>query len=182
MQIRDRLLAAAETEFAAKGAIDARLADIRQSAQVSVGALYHHFPDKSALYLQVWQQALDDYQEDFWNQLRAGGDAERGVRAVVTGHLRWVEDHPAKARILAMQRPAGLVNSAEFIRNVLGWWHTHETYGSVGSFDADILYALWLGPAQELSRLWLAGEITTTPTAAAATLADAAWHTLRRKP
>jgi len=39
----------ARRRFASDGAIAATLDEIRRDADVSVGALYHHFPDKPAL-------------------------------------------------------------------------------------------------------------------------------------
>ncbi|RFZ67420.1 hypothetical protein BB170200_00962 [Mycobacterium marinum] len=43
--------------------------------------------------------------------------------------------------------------------------------------------ALWLGPAQELVRAWLLGNLAAPPNAAdAAILADAAWLCLRAGP
>jgi AcrR family transcriptional regulator len=49
-ETRDRVLAAAEEVFAAKGYEGARMADIAQAAGCSVGALYQRFKDKDALF------------------------------------------------------------------------------------------------------------------------------------
>ena len=182
MQVRDRLLLVAEAEFAEKGPIDARLADIRSGVGVSVGALYHHFPDKSDLYRQVWLHALADYQTHFWDAVGECATAREGVEAGVVEHLRWVSEHPARAKVLASTKPAGAElapSNREFFRNTMRWWRTHAGYGAVRALDFEIAYALWLGPAQEYSRLWLDGAVTATPTTVAATFADAAWKAVQ---
>ena len=46
LDARGRLLQVARRRFATDGAIAATLEEIRRDAEVSVGALYHHFPDK----------------------------------------------------------------------------------------------------------------------------------------
>jgi AcrR family transcriptional regulator len=48
----------ARRRFAADGAIAATLEDIRRDADVRVGALYHHFPDKPALAAAVYAQVM----------------------------------------------------------------------------------------------------------------------------
>ncbi|MGF6881954.1 AcrR family transcriptional regulator [Nocardia sp. GAS34] len=182
MQIRDRLLEAAERQFAEKGPLETTLAEIREAAGASVGALYHHFPDKAELYREVWAHALADYQRHFWAAVGERTDARSGIVAGVTEHLRWVTQTPHRARILLSARPPGVRESEsnrEFLRAALRWWRTHAAYGAVRDLDFDLVYALWLGPAQEFSRLWLGGEITTAPLDVAPELAEAAWRALR---
>ncbi|KAA0021250.1 TetR/AcrR family transcriptional regulator [Antrihabitans cavernicola] len=184
MQVRDRLILAAEQQFADKGALDARLSDIRGEVGVSVGALYHHFPDKTALYHGVWDHALTDYQVAFWAAVRDHETAEGGIRAGVEAHLQWVTDHPARATILTGTRPKnslhGDSDNRDFFRKVVTFWRTHAAYGSLRGLDFDIAYTLWLGPAQEYSRLWLAGAVEKPPSAVAPALADAAWRAVQR--
>ncbi|WP_280501300.1 TetR/AcrR family transcriptional regulator [Nocardia farcinica] len=181
MKIRDRLLAAAEREFAEHGPLDATLATIREAAGASVGALYHHFPDKADLYRQVWANALADYQRCFWAAVGESTDARGGVVDGVRAHLRWASEHPNRATILLSARPPGVRDSESnraFLTDVARWWRTHARYGAVRELDFDVLYALWLGPAQEYSRQWLGGAITVPPADVADELAEAAWLVL----
>ncbi|MFE9579522.1 TetR/AcrR family transcriptional regulator [Nocardia sp. NPDC006044] len=181
MKIRDRLLLAAERQFAERGALDATLAQIREAAGASVGALYHHFPDKADLYRQVWANALVDYQRHFWSAVGDSSDAREGVAAGVREHLRWVADNQYRAKVLLSARPPGVRESdsnREFLRNVARWWRTHAGYGAVRDLSLDLVYALWLGPAQEYARHWLSGDLVAAPTDIADELADAAWLTL----
>ncbi|MEV0706690.1 TetR/AcrR family transcriptional regulator [Nocardia aurea] len=181
MKIRDRLLLAAERQFAEQGALDATLTQIRDAAGASVGALYHHFPDKADLYRQVWAHALTDYQQHFWAAVGDSADAHAGVTAGVVEHLRWVSANQYRATVLLSARPPGVRESEgnrQFMTDVWRWWRTHAGYGVVRDLPFDLVYALWLGATQEYSRHWLAGDMRTAPTAVADELAEAAWRTL----
>ncbi|KAF0849456.1 TetR/AcrR family transcriptional regulator [Nocardia caishijiensis] len=182
MKIRDRLLLAAERQFAEHGVLDATLNDIRAAAEASVGALYHHFPDKADLYRQVWVHALTDYQQHFHNAVADCADAQAGVVAGVHAHLHWVKENQYRATVLTAARPPGVRESEgnlEFFTWIRRWWRTHVAYGTVRDLELDLVYALWLGAAQEYSRQWLGGNIRTAPTDVAPELAAAAWATLR---
>ncbi len=179
------MLLAAEREFAEQGTVDATLASIRASAGASVGALYHHFPDKAELYRQVWAHALRDYQRHFWAVVGDSADARAGVIGGVHEHLRWVTENRHRATILMSARPPGVHESESnrvFLTDVARWWRTHAGYGAVRALDVDVLYALWLGPAQEYSRQWLGGAVAAPPTEVAGELARAAWLVLAGAP
>ena len=60
----------ARRRFASDGAIAATLDEIRRDADVSVGALYHHFPDKPALAAAVYAQLMSEYQGSYVAMLR----------------------------------------------------------------------------------------------------------------
>src|SRR5271167_3866358 len=77
---RERLLAAALARFDADGALGATLEDIRRDADVSVGALYHHFPDKTALAGALFAELTGEFQSGFLAELRAHPGAEDGVK------------------------------------------------------------------------------------------------------
>src|ERR1700735_4210534 len=81
-EARDRLMETARRRFAAQGAIAATLDEIRRDADVSVGALYHHFPDKPALAAAVYAELMSQYQESFVAMLRRQDTAEDGIRGV----------------------------------------------------------------------------------------------------
>lgn len=179
------MLLAAERQFAERGALETTLAQIREAAGASVGALYHHFPDKAELYRQVWAHALADYQQHFWAVVGESADARAGVTAGVRAHLRWVAENQYRAQVLTAARPPGVRESEsnrEFLRNVARWWRTHAGYGAVRDLPLDLVYALWLGAAQEYSRQWLSGAVPAGPLEVADDLADAAWLSLAAAP
>lgn len=172
----------ARRRFAADGAIAATLDEIRRDADVSVGALYHHFPDKPALAAAVYAQVMSEYQAGFLAMLRAHATAEAGIRGGVAHHLRWVVANRGEAALLLGDRldSAELRDrNREFFAAVRDWWRPHHSYGVLRPMQAGITAALWFGPAQEFSRYWIAGDEPRMPRGVAKTFADAAWKALR---
>src|SRR5438270_3497209 len=148
----------ARRRFAAHGALAATLDEIRRDAAVSVGALYHHFPDKPALAAAVYAQLMSEYQASFVAMLRRQNTAEDGIRGGVAHHLRWVAANRGEAALLLGDR----LDSAElqeanraFFADVRDWWRPHHTYGVLQPIHAGVTAALWFGPAQEFSRYWI---------------------------
>jgi AcrR family transcriptional regulator len=179
---RDRLLQVARRRFAADGALAPTLDEVRREAEVSVGALYHHFPDKPALAAAVYAQLIGEFQAGFVAMLRDNDTAEGGIRGGVAYHLRWVSRHRGEARLLLGDRldSAALRDSnRDFFAAVGDWWRPHHTYGALRPMRLGVTAALWLGPAQEFSRYWIAGGDATMPREAVETFATAAWAVLR---
>ncbi|RAV07483.1 TetR/AcrR family transcriptional regulator [Mycolicibacterium sp. GF69] len=179
---RTRLLEVARRRFAFDGALSATLDEVRREAEVSVGALYHHFPDKLSLATAVFAQLLGEYQAGFIAMLREQGTAEGGIRGGVAYHLRWVSAHRGEATLLLGPR----LDSAElrehndvFFAAVRDWWRPHHGYGVLQPMRVDVTAALWLGPAQEYSRYWIAGTAKRIPRETIGIFADAAWAALR---
>lgn len=178
---RERLLAAALQLLATGSPAAVSLEDIRREAGVSVGALYHHFPDKEALIDSLYLELTRQVQEHFLAELRAHPAAEDGVRSIVRSYLRWVSDNQAAARVLLGHRPErGELRdmNRRFFGEVLSWWQTHVHYGALRELPLDLINALWIGPAQEYTRHWLSGHTKRVPRSVADELADAAWTVL----
>ena len=179
---RDRLLQVARRRFAVDGALVPTLDEVRREAEVSVGALYHHFPDKPALAAAVYAQLIGEYQSEFVAMLRGNDTAEGGIRGGVAYHLRWVAGHRGEAKLLLGDRidSAALRDAnRDCFSGVRDWWQPHHTYGALRPMRPGITAALWLGPAQEFSRYWIAGDDTKIPRDAIETFATAAWTALR---
>ncbi|OBG91944.1 TetR family transcriptional regulator [Mycobacterium sp. E136] len=179
---RSRLLEVARRRFASDGALSATLDEVRREAEVSVGALYHHFPDKLSLATAVFAQLLGEYQAGFVTMLRGHDTAEGGIRGGVAYHLRWVSAHRGEAGLLLGPR----LDSAElrahndaFFAAVRDWWRPHHRYGALQPMQLGVTAALWLGPAQEYSRYWVAAAAKRIPPGTIEIFADAAWTALR---
>jgi AcrR family transcriptional regulator len=172
----------ARRRFATDGAIAATLEEIRREAEVSVGALYHHFPDKPALAAAVYAQVMSEYQTGFVAMLRKHGTAEAGIRGGVAHHLQWVAANRGEAALLLgdrLDRAELRDSNREFFAAVRDWWRPHHSYGALRPMQAGITAALWFGPAQEFSRFWIAGDQPKLPRGVVTALADAAWMVLR---
>jgi AcrR family transcriptional regulator len=182
---RDRLLAVALRRFGEDGVVAVNLDEIRQEAGVSVGALYHHFADKAALVDALYAEVAARFQTGFLEMLQASPSAEDGIRRGVRYFLRWVQHHRHETAILlgARAESAALTQlNRRFFAEVMAWWRTHAHYGAVRNLPLELIYALWLGPAQEYTRHWLAGHAERSPVAVGAALEEAAWKALREEP
>lgn len=179
---RQRLLVAARRRFGADGSLTPTLDEVRRDAGVSVGALYHHFPDKTALAAAAYAEVLTEYQQSFVAMLRVQARAESGIRGGVRHHLRWVASHPGEARLLLGERiESDALHDANraFFGAIEDWWRPHAVYGVLRPIDINLTAALWFGPTHEYCRHWLSGRARRIPTAVGATLAEAAWAALR---
>ncbi len=159
------------------------LQEVRQRAGVSNGSLFHHFRTRTDLTAAVVGAALEEHQRLLLAELDE--EAELGVTRVVRRHLRWVQDNPEVARLLLGASPEVLRRSLStpvvdgnrrFFAALAEWLHEHGWRERVG---LPVLLALWIGPAQEFSRQWLAAEDATPLTAAGDDLAHGAWAALR---
>lgn len=182
------ILDAALAAFLGRGYEATTVEDIRDRSGASVGSLYHHFGGKEEIAGAIFLEALADYQEGLLRSLERHPGAREGIAASVRYHLRWIVDHPEWSRFLFTMRGVEGVRSVEpkiaemnrrVFERVAAWAAPHVRAGRLARHPEDVSYALWLGPAQEFGRLWLAGRAATTPTRAAAALAEAAWLALR---
>lgn len=179
---RDRLLSAALDRFGSDGTVAVSLEEIRQEAGVSVGALYHHFADKSELFDALYVDVTDRFQIGFLSELRSSPGAREGIERGVRFYLRWVSRRRREARIQLGDRPDSpelRELNRRFFKEVTAWWDTHAHYGTLRPLPLDLIHALWLGPAEEYARQWLAGHTRRQPAAVAELLADAAWNSLK---
>lgn len=185
---RRAILDAALEVFLESGLEAAAVDDIRRRSGASVGSLYHRFGSKEGIAAAVYVDALRDYQAEFVATLDRARDAADGIRAAVRTHMRWVRGHPDRAQFLFAVAGADVRRAARgelrdlndrFFAAVEGWLRHHVEAGEVRPLPTDVVYALWLGPSQELARLWLARGRRGSLRSETAVLADAAWRSLR---
>ncbi|MGH2824410.1 MAG: TetR/AcrR family transcriptional regulator, partial [Thermoleophilaceae bacterium] len=142
MALRQKILQAATRRFVRDGVFATRVEDIRHEAGVSVGAVYHHFPDKQALHAEAFLQALADYQGGFVDVLQGSGDAEGGVKGAVRHHMAWVAANRDRAALLLGEHPSGpgagerlAEQNRVFFTAVMRWWRVHAGYGSLRELE-----------------------------------------------
>jgi AcrR family transcriptional regulator len=184
---REQILAAALAAFNARGVAGASIDDIRKRSGASVGSIYHHFGGKDELAGAIYLEGLGDYQRGMLATLQAAGSTRAGVEAVVRHHLEWIEARPELARFLLLGRDASVVIATErplrqlnrgFFAAIRRWTEPRAQAGELLALSPELLSALWIGPSQELARLWLAGQVKTKLSDAAEVLAAAAWASL----
>ena len=107
-QTRQALVDAAHERFGAAGYAAASIDDIARDARVTIGALYHHFRTKAALFEAVFEQVHGRMLETV--EARALLQAENPTRvltAAIDGFLDALLD-PANQQILIIDAPAVL--------------------------------------------------------------------------
>ncbi len=101
------LVAAARALFVQKGYAETSTPDIAAAAQVTRGALYHHYADKADLLYAVTCQAADEVAAEI---AQAGDAAAAPAQALMEGAERYfaaMSQH-GRARILLLEAPAVL--------------------------------------------------------------------------
>lgn len=187
---RTRIIEGALRRFSQDGVSATTLASLREESGVSVGSFYHHFASKEHVFGVLYTEILESYQERFVAELVSHQEARDGIEAVVAFHMRWAGEHPERARLLISERPPrkqepGGAEVAQarhgFFRQVSDWWKPHMKNGVLQPVHATMCYVLWLGPAQEMCRLWFAGAHAPTEEEIKG-LGAAAWQSLRVTP
>ncbi len=102
---RRALLDAARTLFVEKGYADTATPDIVAAAQVTRGALYHHFADKKALFWAVIEREANDVAADIDAR---SADASSAREALMAGASAYFDAMavPGRTRLLLKEAPA----------------------------------------------------------------------------
>ncbi len=154
---------------------------VRERSGASVGSIYHHFGDKDGILGALYAEVLRGYQDGALRALRTASDAEEGIGAIVRNHLRWVESNPEQARFLldgaARERAGGEVEALNksMFATIDVWVRSEQAIRPMG---LDVFFVSVFGPAQALSRSWLArreGSLRDIED----DLAAAAWRAVR---
>ena len=91
---RDRLFAAAATEFAARGFAGASVDRIAAAAGVNKAMLYYHFKSKARLYSEVLRDMFEAVASRLPQARVRGADPADRIRAVVVAIAREAEARP----------------------------------------------------------------------------------------
>lgn len=109
---RAALITAARTLFEQQGFAATGTPEIVAAAQVTRGALYHHFADKTALFHAVCQQVAQEVAEEIEQRTR---QSRKPLNALVNGANAYFAAmaEAGRARLLLLEAPAVL--SAELL-------------------------------------------------------------------
>jgi AcrR family transcriptional regulator len=110
------VLRAAEQLFSKRGYDPTSMADVASRADVGVGTLYHHFPDKRALLLALideWSdRELARGRDDFDAVRASGSDLRRAIRGYLASRYRSLrEDGGLPLVLLALRERDAEVRS-----------------------------------------------------------------------
>lgn len=106
-QTRDSLVGAGRELFGQKGFRDTSVEDLARAARVTTGALYHHFPTKTALFEAVFEHA---HGELMAASMRAAQGAADEIDELARGFDAFLDAvlQPEVQRILILDGPAVL--------------------------------------------------------------------------
>ncbi len=121
-ETRAAILAAAQDCFAAEG-FNASIANIVSAAGVTKGALFHHFPNKLALFREVWTDLQSRMRDEAVAEARKmSGEHDPYIR-FLTGarvYLKWAA-RPEYFKIVLHEGPVVL--------GVKGWYESNRELG-----------------------------------------------------
>jgi len=160
---RERILHAALTVFARKGYHKALVDDIVRASRTSKGAVYHHFPNKEALFLAL----VDDFAARLAQAVadaiaRSHGALEK-VEAALTAGLETFAGNRELARILLLEAVSlGAAYEAKraeiherFAALIQGYLDEAAAEGSIPPLDTRVATLAWLGAVNEVVIQWL---------------------------
>jgi TetR/AcrR family acrAB operon transcriptional repressor len=110
---RDAILDAGLHVFAERGFAAAQLEDIARRAEVTRGALYHHFTNKADLYLAILEERWDTVMAPIVEQLRGRRKATTRLHGFVVAFIRSVRADPRMKALMEMSL-SGDVKLPEF--------------------------------------------------------------------
>ena len=96
---RERLLAVATSEFAAKGFAGTNINHIASRARISIGSLYRYFASKEDLFLTVLDQGYQALDRILWEIIAAEGDLFEKIEKILRAAQSYSRDHPAIIQI-----------------------------------------------------------------------------------
>jgi AcrR family transcriptional regulator len=107
MQTRAALIAAARVRFGQHGFSETSVDDIARAARVTTGALYHHFPTKTALFEAVFEQL---HEESLAQAAAAAAGGQDDLDRLARGADAFLDSvlDPEVQRIIIVDAPAVL--------------------------------------------------------------------------
>jgi AcrR family transcriptional regulator len=160
---RDKILHAALDVFAEKGYHRALVDDIVRASRTSKGAVYHHFPNKEALFLAL----VDEFSGRLAAAVAEGIAGAHGalgkVQAALTAGLETFAKHRELARILLLESvslgSAYLAKRVEVRERFAALIQAHldqaVAEGSIPPLDTRVATLAWLGAVNEVVIQWL---------------------------
>ena len=148
---RALILDVAAELFAAQGFHETSVGEIAAAAGISKIVLYDHFASKEELFLELTRSARDGLLARGQIQMAGAGPLEERLRAAVETFFAYVEEEPARARILLIV-PRGEPELRALVTAI----QDEATQGLTGLLVAED--ALFQGESDRAGRLMLVAE------------------------
>jgi AcrR family transcriptional regulator len=149
--------------FAQNGYHRAAVDDIVRASGTSKGAVYHHFPNKEALFLALVDELSVRLAEAIAGAIGRSHGALGKVEAALRAGLETFARHRELARILLLESvslgPAYQAKRAEvhgrFAALIQGYLDEAVAEGSIAPLDTLVATLAWLGAVNEVVIQWL---------------------------
>ncbi len=164
---RERILDAALDVFARKGYHRASVDDIVRASNTSKGAVYHHFPNKEAIFLAL----VDDFAARLAASVATTVGARHGALAKVEGALVAAlttfaqNEHLARLILLEAVSLGPLYQAkrsevaGRFAALIQGYLDEAVADRSIEPIDTRVATLAWLGAINEIVIQWLHGAV-----------------------
>lgn len=160
---------------------------IRDRANTSIGAIYHHFKNKEGIVRALYLAALQDHAQRREHALQSVQSLQQGVETIVASYVDWVVDFPDFARflyaanfILTKSDDVSELKQKNHQRNqhLLAWMKQQSNSVFLQNIPYELLLSLVIGATESYCRAWLSGKVSTSPMVYKQTLSQAAWHSM----
>ncbi|WP_171505589.1 TetR/AcrR family transcriptional regulator [Acinetobacter variabilis] len=186
--LKRQILECALTEFLRTGIAATTIEMIRDQADTSIGAIYHHFKNKEGIIAALYISALTDQSEQRLQALSQVQGIEQGIQAVIQSYIDWVVAYPDFARFLYAAHYT--VQSSDFKKELQQsnqqrnqelkqWLAQQADIGQLQAVPLELLMSLIIGPTESYCRSWLSGRVHASPKHYAAALAKSAWKSIQ---
>lgn len=186
-ELKRKILNEALSCFLEHGIETTTIEMIRERADTSVGAIYHHFKNKEGLVATLYVTAIEDQAERRDQALTTAQNLQQGIQSIIGSYIDWVMDYPDFARFLYAAN-FSISKSAEHeqlkqknnARNqhLLSWMKQQPDYAVIQDIPHELLLSLMVGSAESYCRAWLSKKVKSTPNVYKQPLAESAWNAM----
>ena len=161
---------------------------IRDRAETSVGAIYHHFKNKEGIVTALFFAALDDQAQRRQQALSTATSLKQGIMTIVESYIDWIVDYPEFARFLYMTKlnmMQSSLNETLVQKNIQRnrilkqWFQEHASHQELQAIPYEILMSLVIGATENYCRAWLANRVKSSPQQYKEILAQSAWLSIQ---
>ena len=128
--VEERIVRTAERLFAQRGFASTGMRAIAKAAQVSIGAIYHHFKSKEDILERIIRDELDRRRQALAELKAAGLPLKDQIQKIVEMHFALLKDKRNSARLFFRERFDPSPSLRAKIQNL---------YDEVANFIADVL-------------------------------------------
>lgn len=172
--------------YASDGEAGLTLGAITSAGGVSAGSIYHHFGSLHGVVVALAQSWLGRLLDELAGELTRAEDARGGIHAAVRAYLRFIQVHPAAARLIhsvtvdrEFTARAHQIRAAQEARltPLAVWLRARQEAGQLVDLPLPVVESLILGPVTGIARRWLSvGDIDIEE--AARTVPERIWRSV----